>query len=285
MAAGAAAPAIRAWNPNVPGIREVFHARFADHAYPPHTHDVWTLFIVDDGAIRYELDGRPHVADRSMVTILPPHVVHDGRPATDGGFRKRVLYLEVDTVGEHLVGAAVDRPVVLDEHLRRHLSRLHDVLACPDDTLEAETRLASVTTRIAAALGPPATTPDRAHPSDAAEELRAYLDARLFEPVTLASVATVLGATTTQLARAFSATFGIPPHAYVLGRRLEVARCRILDGQPLADVAAETGFCDQAHLTRRFRQLLGTTPGRFRARPAPTRPPPTRPVLQAPGDT
>jgi AraC-like DNA-binding protein len=31
----------------------------------------------------------------------------------------------------------------------------------------------------------------------------------------------------------------------------------------LADVAAEVGFADQAHLTRRFRQFLGTTPGRF----------------------
>ncbi|MFI5226445.1 MAG: helix-turn-helix domain-containing protein [Candidatus Limnocylindrales bacterium] len=38
----------------------------------------------------------------------------------------------------------------------------------------------------------------------------------------------------------------------------------MLDGQPLADVAAEVGFCDQAHLTRRFRRFLGTTPGRFR---------------------
>ena len=29
-----------------------------------------------------------------MVSILPPHVVHDGRPATTDGYRKRVLYLE-----------------------------------------------------------------------------------------------------------------------------------------------------------------------------------------------
>jgi AraC-like DNA-binding protein len=271
MAAGDAVPAIRAWNPRVAGIREVFHARFADHAYPPHTHDVWTLFIVDEGAIRYDLHGRPHVAERSMVSILPPHVVHDGRPAMDGGFRKRVLYLEADVLGEGLVGAAVDRPVVPGEDLRGSVSRLHDALACADDALEAESRLASLTDRIAAALGRPAAPPPGTGAPAAAEQLRAFLDAHLFEAITLASVATALGATTTQLARAFTATFGIPPHAYVLGRRLEVARDRILDGQALADVAADTGFCDQAHLTRRFRQLLGTTPGRFRASPAPVR--------------
>ena len=45
---------LQAWKPPIRGIREVLHARFTDHAYPRHTHDVWTLFIVDDGAIRYD---------------------------------------------------------------------------------------------------------------------------------------------------------------------------------------------------------------------------------------
>ena len=58
MAADGSAPVIRAWKPRLAGIREVLHARFTDHAYPPHTHDVWTLFIVDDGSILYDLHGR-----------------------------------------------------------------------------------------------------------------------------------------------------------------------------------------------------------------------------------
>ena len=47
MVAHVSALRIRAWNPGIAGICEVFHARFADHAYPKHTHDAWTLFIVD----------------------------------------------------------------------------------------------------------------------------------------------------------------------------------------------------------------------------------------------
>jgi AraC-like DNA-binding protein len=44
---------------------------------------------------------------------------------------------------------------------------------------------------------------------------------------------------------------------------LGAARERFLDGGALADVAAETGFYDQAHMTRRFRQDFGGTPGQF----------------------
>jgi AraC-like DNA-binding protein len=100
---------------------------------------------------------------------------------------------------------------------------------------------------------------------DAAEALRAYLDAHSFEPVTLTDATRELEASPTQVARAFAAAFGITPHAYVVGRRLDAARTRILDGQPLAAVATEVGFYDQAHLTRRFKRFLGVTPGQFGA--------------------
>ena len=74
------APTVRAWKPPIPGVREVLHARFTDHAYPPHTHDAWTLFIVDDGVVRYDLGRHDRLAEPSMVSVLPPHVAHDGRP-------------------------------------------------------------------------------------------------------------------------------------------------------------------------------------------------------------
>jgi AraC-like DNA-binding protein len=253
---------IRAWKPTVAGIREVLHARFTDHAYPSHTHDAWTLFIVDDGAIRYDLHRTARGAEPSMVTVLPPHVVHDGRPATNRGFRKRVLYLETSLLGEHLIGPAVDRPVIPDRSLRRDVSALHDALTCVDDGLEAETRLEFVAERIRSGLGErPQELVIPGH--DLAEQLRAFLDAHLFEPMTMAAAAAQLNSGSTQLARSFTDAFGIAPHAYVIGRRLDAARDRILGGQPLADVAADVGFHDQAHLTRRFKRFLGTTPGRF----------------------
>jgi AraC-like DNA-binding protein len=265
MVALADADIVRAWKPPVAGLREVFHATFAQHAYPPHVHDVWTVFLVDDGAIRYGLDGTPRAADPTRVNVLPPHVVHDGRPASSRGFRKRVLYLETSLLGETLVGPAVDRPIVADASLRQEVSALHDALECADDLLESETRLAFVAERIGRSLGRPEPARPASTVAELAERLRAHLDGHLFEPMTMADAAAEIGATPTQLARAFSSAFGIPPHAYVIGRRLEAARDRILRGQDLAAVAAEVGFHDQAHLSRRFARFLGTTPGRFRA--------------------
>ena len=65
------------------------------------------------------------------------------------------------------------------------------------------------------------------------------------------------------LARNFRALYATSPHRYLLMRRLAQARKMVTDGQPLADVAAATGFADQAHFSRHFKQAFGVTPGRW----------------------
>ena len=260
------APAERviAWRPPIAGVREVLHATHVRHAYPRHAHDTWTLFIVDRGAVRYDLGRHERLAAPAMVSLLPPHVAHDGRSALEDGYRMRVLYVEPSVIPESLIGAAVDHPFIADRTLAARVSAVHDALLLPDAGLEAETRVHLVVERLTELLaggGSSAVDPTRA--GDLADAVRAALDAELFDHPSIVDIATRLDVGPTVAARAFRRTFGLPPHEYVLGRRIEAARGRILDGQPLAEVAAETGFVDQAHLTRRFKRLVGTTPGRY----------------------
>ncbi|HEX6233900.1 MAG TPA: AraC family transcriptional regulator [Jiangellaceae bacterium] len=254
---------VTAWRPAVAGVTEVFHARFVDHAYPAHTHDSWTLLIVDDGVISYDLDRHEHGVVTSEVTLLPPDVPHDGRPGTQGGFYKRVAYLDRTMFAGDLIGAAVDRPTLRDPVLRRRVGQLHGALVDPSDQLEAESRLVFISERLARHLRP---GPSAAKPPDRglAARLRELLDARMVDGVTLAEAATVLHAHPTHLVREFTRRFGLPPHRYLTGRRVEAARRLLLAGAPVAEVATSTGFYDQAHLNRHFRRYLGVTPARYR---------------------
>lgn len=251
---------VRAWAPPVPGITEVLHARFTDHAYPVHAHDTWTLLVVDEGAIRYDLDRHEHGALRPAVTLLPPHVAHTGRAATAGGFRKRVLYLDTGVLDPALTSAAVATPSLPDHLLRRRVDELHRALGGPDPALEAESRLALIGDRIREHLGgePPVTGA-----RDLARDLRDLLDDRLVEGLSLRDAAVLLHTHPAHLVRRFTAAFGLPPPRYLTGRRVEAARWRLLDGEPIAAVATAVGFHDQAHLHRHFTRLVGTTPGRY----------------------
>ena len=211
----------------------------------------------------YDLEPTHHDADRAGVTILPPHVAHDGRAATAQGFRKRVVYLESHWLPPASVGSTVRNPTLADPQLVAAVSAQHGTLLLRDD-LEAETRLAAVHGRVIDHLLPSAPTPlngrDQAWrgiPHGAvsspertriARRVREVLDADLVSPPSLASLAADLDVGASAVVRAFGLEFGLPPHRYLSGRRIDRARTLLLAGVPVADVAAEVGFHDQPHL-------------------------------------
>lgn len=94
---------------------------------------------------------------------------------------------------------------------------------------------------------------------------RDYIEAHLEQPVRVAAIADQLGVSAAHFARAFRNATGEPPHRYLLRRRAERARSLLSKGrQALADIAFESGFANQAHLTSVFSQLFGITPGTYR---------------------
>lgn len=223
---------MRAWRPDVPGVREVLQAELSAHAYPLHVHDEWSLLLIDRGAVDYRLGRHERRAPASTLSVLPPGVAHDA-------------------------------PLVGDPTVARLAARFHAAVAAPGDRFVAESVLRMLVIRVEAALGSRA--PTSAADAPLAVRLRELLDGRLVDPPTLAECGTALGATPEHLIRTFVRAYGIPPHRYLIGRRVEAARRLLLDGVAPAQVAARIGFVDQAHLTRTFRRTLGTTPARFAA--------------------
>jgi AraC-like DNA-binding protein len=254
---------ISAWRPEVPGVVEVFHAHMTSHVYPMHTHQAWTLLIVDDGVVSYDLDRHEHGALHRIVTLLPPQVPHNGRAATPAGFRKRVVYLDLPELPASFIGQAVDHPTLSDPLLRHRIHQLHQALQQPGAELEAESRLAFVTERLRSHLRRPPEPCDAGRQPDIAHLLRDWIDTRFCEKVTLRLASDTLHAHPAHLVRMFSREFGISPHQYVTGRRVDLARRLLLDGMAPSLTAATVGFCDQPHLTRHFKQVLGATPASY----------------------
>jgi AraC-like DNA-binding protein len=66
-------------------------------------------------------------------------------------------------------------------------------------------------------------------------------------------------------ARQFKAATGLPPHQYVIARRVERARQLLQAGTDLSlAVAVHAGFSDQSQFCQHFKRLVGVTPGQFR---------------------
>jgi AraC family transcriptional regulator len=101
------------------------------------------------------------------------------------------------------------------------------------------------------------------------ERLRAiveYIEERLDASPTLEQMSAVARLSPYHFARQFKQATGLPPHQYVIARRIERAKQLLQAGTDLslANLAAHVGFCDQSQFSHHFKRLVGVTPGQFR---------------------
>ncbi|SEM31601.1 AraC family transcriptional regulator [Pseudomonas sp. ok272] len=96
-------------------------------------------------------------------------------------------------------------------------------------------------------------------------QLVAFIDSHLGDPISLGQLAAMCTLSEYHFARMFRQSFGLPPHQYLLARRLEHARHLLRStAQPLGEIALACGFSSASHFTNRFRQAMKGTPGEYR---------------------
>ena len=92
-----------------------------------------------------------------------------------------------------------------------------------------------------------------------------FIDENLTEPILLKDMSAVAQRSTAYFCRAFKRTFGDSPHSYLIARRVKFAGDLMLGSDaPLSEIAQASGFADQSHFCRHFRQVTGQTPAAWR---------------------
>jgi AraC-like DNA-binding protein len=99
----------------------------------------------------------------------------------------------------------------------------------------------------------------------ALRRVREHIHSRLSERIELNELAAIAGLSDCHFSRAFKQSTGVPPHRYVMQRRIEAAAVLIEQtDRPLSEIALEVGFSDQSHFTRMFSRLASQTPRDYR---------------------
>lgn len=138
------------------------------------------------------------------------------------------------------------------------------------DSQAAQACLSRATALLAASLerdgGPKAESVFRGGlPHWQAKRLVTYIEENLDQPIRSPDLIALTGMSAGHFFRTFKATFGQAPFAYIASRRIEHAQQMMLTtSDPLCQIALDCGLCDQSHLTRLFRRIVGTTPSEWR---------------------
>ncbi|PTR33576.1 AraC family transcriptional regulator [Luteibacter sp. OK325] len=98
-----------------------------------------------------------------------------------------------------------------------------------------------------------------------ARRVASHVEENLGFAITIDHLATIAGLSSSYFCRAFKDSFGDPPHAYIMRRRVERAQTLMLQTrEPLSQIALACGLSDQAHLCNLFRRLVGQSPSHWR---------------------
>jgi AraC family transcriptional regulator len=229
---------------------------------PPHCHEQPYLFIMLAGAFREHATRRDYLCTRGWLVFNEagePHRDEVLEPGAEG------LNIELPPdwlpTSRHGPGACEPflyrfaGPAITAVGALQLAMPVHDCLRT-FGVQEAVTSLLESLRRPTAGRGFPPRWLGRAEQAVRAQ----YRDG-----LCLRTVAAVAGVHPAHLCREFRRAYGCTMTQYAARLRADDAFARLIGStDPLASIAAQTGFADQAHLTRTVRSLFGTTPARLR---------------------
>ena len=256
---------IRFWQPAPEVATELVCAYLEAGKGPPHLHEEWQFGVLETpsklslGAFRRY---NAHVDD---VTIVHPYDVHSEGGGVGVPPKWRMLYVAPSLVSRLYGGGPPRfvRPVVADPAAAAGLREL--LRLSGDGTIAGSEFLPRVAHWLEQFLLRHAEDVVAPQRMPGVERARAYLQSRPTQSVTLPEVGAIAGVTISHLVRSFSRSVGLPPKSYHAQVRLARARRLLAEGRSATWVAYECGFADQSHLSRRFKECHGVTPGTFQA--------------------
>ncbi|WP_181958312.1 AraC family transcriptional regulator [Nonomuraea deserti] len=256
-------------HPAVPET-DLLKARYVTHRFSRHVHDGYAIGVIVGGVEEFDYRGTLHRAGTGELVLVNPDSVHTGQAGAPGGWAYRMLYPSIDALTGIAaeLGAPYATPhfpeqVVRDDEVAALLGRAHQA-AERGNALAASTLSRTLFARLLTRHAAP--KPAAALPAEGRRSVRDALEllhGSLVDPPTLDDLAGAVGARPFALLRAFKAATGMPPHAYLTSLRVRQARRLLLSGVRPAQVAAEVGFTDQAHLNRHFKRIVGVPPAAY----------------------
>ncbi len=252
---------------------ELLQGYYVEHAFPRHSHDYYVICLIERGYQSFTHRGTKHFTPPGGVILINPGGVHTGEAADARGFEMLCLYPTVAHMQAALGGATgtqqitppsftevrVDHPWAAES-----IRALHRALTRDTEALECEARLAWTLAQLVKRYAD--VHPDEPKPGSERKAVRQacrYIEERYAEGISLSQLAEQVSFSPYYLLRVFRAQVGMPPHAYLESVRIRQAQRLIEAGRPLAEIAAEVGFSSQSHLTCRFKQIIGVTPGQY----------------------
>jgi AraC-like DNA-binding protein len=254
---------------------ELLQAFYVDHAFPRHAHDYYVVGLILRGRQSFTHRGAKYYTPPGGLILINPDEPHTGEAVDEHGFEMLCMYptaahmqSAVSELTGHTGGLPYFKDVRVDPSwLNDRFLAMHRALTQGASPLECESRFTQVLIQLITRYADGRlSVPPLGRERKAVQQARRYLDEGFAQDITLTQLAAHVSLSPYYLLRVFRAEVGMPPYGYLESVRIRQAQRLIKAGRTLAETAVEVGFNSQSHLTYRFKQIIGVTPGQYAQR-------------------
>jgi AraC-like DNA-binding protein len=262
-------PKVKIWRPDG-GAYELLSASGISTSMPRQVFQEYLIGVVEKGQAKFTYQGERFQIGGGSLLLIQPGEAFAGQGSIEHPRTFRMLHATPQFLQKSISVLTEQtsrlprfiQPIEQNSILVNTFSRIHRALEMPHSRLERDSwllELVSLLLQHYALESPQILSYGRE--SDRIKQVREFLMERFTENISLEQLAALVNLSPYRLNRVFSQEVGVPPHAFLNQVRVWQAKEQLAKGMEIAQVAVETGFYDQAHLTKHFKRLLGYTPG------------------------
>lgn len=239
-----------------------------------HTHETLTLTAIKQGVVKLFLANKTELLKPNTIAIINPYQAHRAEITqyeSKGGF---VLYLDTQwceslqrSLSKHITEfIPFNTSLISSKRFYNDFIGLCELLLENIFLLEKEEKIIDFLTNLFESCN--ILEEDQFERTDtkntqAAKAIKLILDEDLANNLTLINISSQIGFSITHCLRLFKKEYGLPIHAYILNQKVHKAKELLSMNIPIVDAAIESGFFDQSHLTKSFKQIFQVTPKQY----------------------
>ncbi len=240
----------------------------SSETYKDHFHPELFIAAVTKGRTSFTTPAGATIAEQGDLVIITPQTVHSCTPLNAPRSYIAVFIdpnwyqgLQSDPQPGLSAASFPATGIIRNNVLFAAFCQLTELIGRPGFSMEKHEALCYFSLELCGCTT--STVPELRLEPKTIRQLKGLLEADLEANLTLEELAAKIGYSAHHLLRSFKSHVGLTPHEYRLNLRIEKAKRLLRQGVAPAAVAAETGFADQSHFHRTFRQFVSATPRQY----------------------
>lgn len=237
------------------------------HSYKAHFHNEISIGLIENGSTQTEINGNTYELHEKTFLIIPPDLAHKCTPYNYKNWNFRMLYLTKEWFKSAFSIQGADLKfdyMKIGEDMFLDIIKLTDKFESETINIENETKLVNY---ISLLINNSSLQDSLCQNTNIKKinGIKEYIDNNYLKNIMLNNLSERAQISKYYLIRKFNEYYGLSPHQYITNLRINHAKKLLKNNMEFADVAVDSGFYDQSHFIKCFKEYTGVTPMNYKS--------------------